>query len=74
MADIKVIKLPSGREHKIGYEFFYEDEDGYLQDADIHEPILTECDSKILAKHNIELAEKLGCHKVASLLRSQTYD
>jgi len=36
MKDIKLIKLPGGREHKIGYEFFYEDKYGDLQDAGIY--------------------------------------
>jgi len=60
MADIKT-KIVNGRERIVdGYEFFYEDENGNLQDADIHEPILAECNEKALAKHNIERAKRLG--------------
>jgi len=35
MKDIKIKKTPRGHEYPVGYELFYEDENGNLQDADI---------------------------------------
>jgi|GEM_PF-6605387 len=71
MADIKT-KIINGREVIVdGYEGFYEDENGNLQDADFHEPILAEGDDWGAAQVSIKVADRLGLKGVAARLREQ---
>jgi len=71
MKDIEIRKTPRGHEYPVGYELFYEDENGNLQDADIHEPILAEGNDWAAAQVSIKVAERLGMPNVADHLRKQ---
>jgi len=69
MKDIKT-KVINGRERVVdGYELFYEDENGNLQDADIHEPILAECNEKGAVQVSLQLAKELGLTRFIEHIR-----
>jgi len=69
--DIKT-EIVNGRKEVVsGYEFCYFDENGNLQDADIHNPILEEGDSWAATQVSIQVADRLGLKKIAALLREQ---
>jgi len=71
MKDIKT-KIMNGRERIVdGYEGFYEDENGNLQDAAFHDPILAEGDDWGAAQVSIKVADRLGLKGVAARLREQ---
>jgi len=71
MKNIEMKKTPRGHEYPVGYEFFYEDGNGNLQDADIHNPILEEGDDWAATQVSIQVADRLGLKKIAALLREQ---
>jgi len=65
MADIKT-QIVNGREVIVdGYEGFYVDEDGYLQDADFHEEILAEGDDEGARLISVEVAKRNGLGDIA---------
>jgi len=69
MKNIKT-KIVNGRERIVdGYECFYEDENGNLQDAAFHEEILAGSDGWAAAQVSIEVAEQLGMPEIAEHLR-----
>jgi len=68
MKDLKMKKTPGGREYLVGYEFFYEDENGNLQDSAIHEEILADGDEEGARQISIQVAERNGLGDVARRL------
>jgi len=65
MKNIEIKRTPRGHEYPVGYEFFYEDENGILQDSYVHEEILADGDEEGARQISIQVAERNGLGDVA---------